>query len=269
MPSRFLAVLAVLGFAAPGFSAEPPNTESQIAYEVRVLSVRDDFFDRAGLDFKPAGVLSDKQLYSLLEAARGDRSVNVMQCPKITTFSGQDAVVRTTQRQFFITGLDATRVKGAVVMVPKNTPVDTGTTLSLCGKAAADGKGVTVRVNFQDTRVDGPVELVPVTSQITPVFEGGSQGKPVPFTQFLQVPRIETLTIEKADLVIPFGGHAVIPGPTRVSEGRYECGPPVLSRIPYLNRMFKNTGTMRTTQRTYLIVSPVAVSADQDPAPQR
>jgi hypothetical protein len=280
MPSRFSAVLAVLVFAAAGFSAEPPkresraesapapNTETQIVCEVRVLTVRDDLFERAALDFKPVGVLSDGQLRTLLETAQGDRLANVMQCPKVTALDGQEVVVRVTQRQFFVTGLEATRVKGATTVVPKNTPVDTGTTLTLCGKASADMKTVTVRVNYADARVAGPVETVPVTTLVTPIFEGGSQGKPVPFTQYLQVPRLETLTIDKTDLPIPSGGHMVIAGPTRLQEGRNEVPPPVVSKIPYLNRLYKNAGVGRTTVRTYLIVSPRVLSAPPEPAAQ-
>ena len=141
-------------------------------------------------------------------------------------------------------------------MTPKKTPVETGTTLTLCGKASADRKSVTVRVNYKDTRIDGPVEMIPVVTQITPVFEGGSQGKPVPFAQFLQVAKVDTLTVEKQDLSIPSGGHMVIAGPSRMEEVRTEFGPPVLSKIPYLNRMYKNVGVGKVTVRTYLVVSP-------------
>ena len=109
----------------------------------------------------------------------------------------------------------------------------------------------------------------PATASITPVFEGGSRGKPIPFTQFLQVPRVETLTIEQPDLTIPSGGHVVIPGPTRTQEVRQEFGPPVLSRVPYLNRMYKNVGVGRETVRTYLVVSPLVPEVPAEPAPQR
>jgi hypothetical protein len=178
-------------------------------------------------------------------------------------------VFRATQRELFVTGVDASRVNGAVVLVPKTTPVETGPTLSLCGKVSADRKSVTLQVNYSDTRVDGMVELIPVTTFITPVFEGGSQGKPVPFTQFLQVPRVDTLMIEKADVMIPSGGHMVIPGPTRTQHVRNEFGPPVLSRIPYLSRMFKNVGITRTTMQTYLIVSPRVLEVSSEPVPRR
>lgn len=280
MPTRFPAVLAVLVFAAASHAEPPrpevqaafapaPETETQIACEVRVLTARADLFDRAGIDVKTAGALSDAQLRALLEAVQGDRLSSVLQCPKVTLFDGQEAVVRATQQEFFVTGLEATRVKGAVVMVPRNTPVETGTTLTLCARASADRKYTLVGVNYTDARVETPVETVPVTSQVTPVFEGGSRGKPVPVTQFLQAPRVETVTIGKPDLTIPSGGHVIIPGPTRMQEVRQEFGPPVLSKVPYLSRMVKTVGMGRTTVQTYLIVSPLVLEVPAEPPPQR
>ncbi len=277
MSSRFPALLVALVLAAVA-SAEPPgreyrvtappapDTETQIACQVRVLTVRDDFFERLGLDFKPTESLSDAQLRSLLEAAQGDRLSNVSQPPKVTTFDGQEATVRATQQQLFVTGLEAALVKGKTVLVPKNTAVETGTTLTLRGRASADRKTVTMRVGYKDARIDGSVEMVPVTTMITPVFEDGSQGKPIPFTQYLQAPKVETLTVEKQDLAVPSGGHVLIAGPTRTQEERQEFGPPVLSKIPYINRMYKNVGVTRTTVRTYLIVSPLVLHVPQEPA---
>lgn len=279
MPFRLLTVLAVFALAAV-CSAEPPrrenrvafasvpNTETQIACQIRVLTVRDDLFERLGLDIEPKEALSDVQLRSLLEAVQGDRRSNVMQCPKVTTFDGQEAVVKATQQQLFVTGLEATRVKGTVVLIPKQTPVETGTIMTLHGKASADRKTVTVRLKYDDTRVEGPVEMIPVTTKITPIFEGGSQGKPVPFTQYIQAPKVETLTVEKQDLVIPSGSHMLIAGPTRMQEERQEFGPPMLSKIPYLNRMYKNVGVGRTTVRTYVVVSPLVLDSLVAPAPR-
>jgi type II secretory pathway component GspD/PulD (secretin) len=39
-------------------------------------------------------------------------------------------------------------------------------------------------------------------------------------------------------------------------ETRQEFGPPVLSRIPYVNRLFKNVGVGRETEKVFLMVTP-------------
>ena len=53
--------------------------------------------------------------------------------------------------------------------------------------------------------------LFPITTFITPVFEGGSQGQPIPFTQFLQQPAFTTLNIQTT-VICPDGGTVLLGG---------------------------------------------------------
>ena len=46
--------------------------------------------------------LSDIQVYMFMEAAQGDRRVNVMQAPKLTLFNGQTATLTVNDLQFFV-----------------------------------------------------------------------------------------------------------------------------------------------------------------------
>jgi type II secretory pathway component GspD/PulD (secretin) len=67
-------------------------------------------------------------------------------------------------------------------------------------------------------------------------------------------------------LNIPDGGTALLSGWTKVSEGRNECGPPVLSKVPYANRLFKNVAYGRETQQVVVLVTPrVIVSEEKEP----
>ena len=50
-----------------------------------------------------------------------------------------------------------------------------------------------------------------------------------------------------------------------LSEGRNEFGPPVLSKIPYLNRLFKNVGIGRETQHIMIMVTPrIIINAEEE-----
>ena len=49
--------------------------------------------------------LNDIQVYMFMEAAQGDRRVNVMQAPKLTLFNGQTATLTVTDLQFFVTNV--------------------------------------------------------------------------------------------------------------------------------------------------------------------
>jgi type II secretory pathway component GspD/PulD (secretin) len=256
MRSRLLSVLALLALSTAGFAIEQPpepKSETQISFEVRVVTVP---ADACPMEEGEIAFLTDAQLKAAIEAAQGDRRVNVMQAPKITAFEGQEAVVKATQQEMFATGVEAKRINGAVSVVPKNTTVETGMVLKVRGAVSADRKFVTAKVDYQDTRIEGGAELIPVTTMITPVFEGGSQGKPIPFTQFLQVPQVGTIKVVKADLRIPSGGNVAIAGPTFIQEVREETAKSALGNIPYVGRMVRKVTYSKVSMRTVLIVTP-------------
>jgi type II secretory pathway component GspD/PulD (secretin) len=249
------ALAALFLFSLPLAVPEKPT----IRYEVRILSVPVEAELKA-LSSKDGGTafLDDAELKTVLDTAQALRRANAMQAPKITADHDQPASVSVVDKKEFVTSIEATAVRGQSVFVPKQTTVEVGMKLNLRGRASADGKFVSVDVKHADTRVE-KVELVPLTMFITPVFEGGSQGQPIPFTQFLQTPHLATTTIEKKALAIPSGGHAAITGPTYQTEIREDVRIPLLSELPYISRMFQNERLVKQKMRTILIVSPTVV----------
>ena len=167
------------------------------------------FCERAGVKLTGNTVLGDSDLRRLLEAAQKDRDASVHQLPKVTALDGQEATVKNCETQRFVTGGDVVRVKGQAAFVPKTTPVEVGDTLTVCGRVSAGEQTVTVRASFARAAVAGDVELIPVVTQVTPVFEGGSQGKPIPFTQYLQAPDVRTERVEK-NVIISAGATIVL-----------------------------------------------------------
>ena len=97
--------------------------------------------------------------------------------------------------------------------------------------------------------------LFPITAFITPTFEGGIVGQPIPFTQFVQQPIFNLVSVQTT-VSVPDGGTVVLGGLKTLNEGRNEFGPPILSKIPYLNRLFRNTGYGREAQSTLILVTP-------------
>jgi len=72
---------------------------------------------------------------------------------------------------------------------------------------------------------------------------------------YLQQPKLSTLAIEKT-VAIPDGATVVFGGCKKVSEVQYEVCPPVVSDIPYLNRLFKNIGYSRESLQELVLVTP-------------
>jgi type II secretory pathway component GspD/PulD (secretin) len=211
--------------------------------------------------------LNDIQVFMFLEAAAGDRRSNIMQAPKITCFNGQFATVSVTTQQFFVLGLQVFNVGGQFVYMPQNTAVPLGVTLGVQPVVSSDRRFVrlTLPLSFTENNPDALVPLFPITAFITPVFEGGSQGTPIPFTQFFQQPSFTTISVNTT-VVVPDGGTVVIGGLKTMSEGRNEFGPPVLSQVPYLNRLFKNTGVGRDTRHLMLMVTPRIIITTEEEA---
>src|SRR5262249_9750478 len=149
------------------------------------------------------------------------------------------------------------------VLVPRNTAVDLGDTFVLRGSASADGKYVKLKAKMTRTRLNGEVELVPVATQVTPVFEGGSQGQPITFTQFLQSPDLKTISVEKT-AVVPSGGTVILGRWTEPVEMKPLTG----SKIPYIKRLFKNAGSAKECEVIVLATTRVIRITEVESAPQ-
>jgi Flp pilus assembly secretin CpaC len=227
--------------------------------------------------------LNDIQVYMFMEAAQGDRRVNVMQAPKITLFNGQTANLAVQESQFAVTSVQVYSVNGQVIFVPQNTLLPAGVrpsvidptgqitggtpNVAISVQAVVSADRRFVRLNLPITlaaQTGATVPLFPITTFITPIFEGGSQGQPIPFTQFLQQPAFTTMAVQTT-VVCPDGGTVLLGGLKTLGEGRNEFGPPFLSKIPYLNRLFKNVGIGRETTHIMIMVTPrIIINAEEE-----
>jgi type II secretory pathway component GspD/PulD (secretin) len=209
--------------------------------------------------------LSDIEVYMFMEAAQGDQRTNVMQAPKLTMYNGASSTITISDTQFFVTSVTVAQLGGQVVFVPNNTPLPTGgVTLAILPVISADRRFVRLSVNPTLTNLTSAnVQLYPITTFITPIFEGGAVGQPVPFTQFLQQPVFNTITVTTT-VNVPDGGTVLIGGLKRLSEGRNEFGPPILSKIPYINRLFKNVGYGRETESLLMMVTPRIIINEEE-----
>ncbi len=209
--------------------------------------------------------LSEIQVYMFMEAAQGDRRTNVMQAPKITLFNGQTSTITVSDLQFFVTNVNVVGFGGQIVYVPQVSPSPLGVSLTIQAVVSADRRFVRLNLSPNLTNLaSAQVPLFPVTTFVTPVFEGGAQGQPIPFTQFVQLPAFSTVTIQTT-VSIPDGGTVILGGLKTLSEGRNEFGPPVLSKLPYVNRLFKNVGYGREAQSLLLMVTPrIIINSEEE-----
>jgi type II secretory pathway component GspD/PulD (secretin)/tetratricopeptide (TPR) repeat protein len=220
--------------------------------------------DNGGIAFGLA-FLNDIQVSLFMEAAQGDRRINTMQAPKLTMFNGQTATLSVNDVEFFVANVSIININGQVVFIPQNSPFPIGVNITVQAVVSADRRFVRMNLPVNLTATQSTtVPLFPVTTFVTPVFEGGSQGIPIPFTQFLQQPAFTSVNISTT-VVCPDGGTVLLGGLKTMSEGRNEFGPPFLSKIPYLNRLFKNVGIGRETRHVMVMVTPrIIINSEEE-----
>ena len=200
-----------------------------------------------GLDIGLA-FLSNIQVFLFMEAAQGEVRSNQLQAPKLTMFNGQTATLLVNQIDLFVVSVDAQRdfFTGAIVFVPNTVPIPTGPTLSIQAAITADRKYV-------------QLSLAPSITQL------GNRDRtftPIPGLT-LQQPSIETFSLSTA-VMVPDGGTILLGGIKRMREARREFGPPVLSKIPYINRLFRNNSYAREATSTLLMVTPRIIIPEEE-----
>lgn len=209
--------------------------------EVRLVTVPVAMFRRLTEESKLNSrltILDDSHLAKLLEAIQADPSASVMQTPRLMTFSGH--------RAFFLAGGNqASRTNGAPEDGPKTEQVTNELRVSLLPTVSADRR--TVAMTF---------EICKSELHATP---GNPPGVQVPMPT---INRLQTM------LAIPDGHTAVMKGWTQQRHGvvmasSIEYGLPILSAIPYVNRLFRTVSYTPLSDQVLILVTPRIVVAQE------
>ncbi len=229
-------------------------------------------------------ILSDIEVFFLLQAAKGDQRSNVVQAPTVTMFNGQSASVFDGSLQPFVTSIQPIVGDFAAAQQPIITILPEGTQLNVRAVVSSDRRFV-------------KMTLVPFFSEITQVdtfqFDGERtvrRGSGTTLNDILnaidgnndnddalgddeleitesgttvQLPVFANTTITTT-VSVPDGGTVLLGGIKRMSEGRTERGLPFLSNIPYVNRLFKNVGIGRETSSLMMMVTPRIIIQEEE-----
>jgi general secretion pathway protein D len=63
---------------------------------------------------------------------------------------------------------------------------------------------------------------------------------------------------------VPDGGTVLLGGIKRLNEGRTEFGVPLLSKVPYINRLFRNVSIGRETESLMMMVTPRIIIQEEE-----
>jgi general secretion pathway protein D len=249
-------------------------------------------------------ILSDIETFFFIRAAQGDTRTNIMFAPKVTMFNGQVATIQDTVSRPFVTSVTPTVGVFAVGFTPNITEINEGVTMTVAAVVSADRRFVrlsvfpifrTITDIFTFTFVQGMATagaqgMGPGASGSSGTtgssgFGGGLSGSGVagsgaagisgtPTTGTstqsqnvgnitVQQPVVESIIVQTT-VSVPDGGTVLLGGVKRLREGRNEAGVPILGQIPYISRLFKNTGVGRETESLMLMVTPRIIIQEEE-----
>ena len=269
-----------VGLQAPGvFSADLDIPFTQNSFGLAVPQFG-GFDASAGAQLGFA-ILSDIEAFFFINAAQGDRRSNVLQAPKVTLFNGQQAFVSDTSQSPFVISVVPVVGDFAAAQQPVIVVLSEGTHMTVQAVVSNDRRFVRLTVVPFFSKI-GKVNTFQFTGSETTTQDTTAEGWVNPddpndnrrnnatnnTTQTrqgttVQLPTFSFVTVTTT-VSVPDGGTVLLGGIKRLSEGRNEFGTPILNKIPYINRLFKNVGIGRETQSLMMMVTPRIIIQEEE-----
>jgi len=237
-------------------------------------------------------ILSDIETFFLINAAQGDSRTNIMYAPKVTLFNGQIATVSDQRQMPFVTNVIPVVGFGSVGFQPVITmlPDGPGEPFSFLGTGGAGGQGggqagggvggggggfggggggggfgggfggiggLGGGQGGQGGGLGGGQG-----GQAGQAGQGGQRGGGGAAVTVQQP--IFGFTQVQTTVSVPDGGTILLGGVKRLREGRVMAGVPILNKIPYISRLFKNTGVGREAQSLMMMVTPRIIIQEEE-----
>jgi len=233
-------------------------------------------FDAASAANFGFAILSDIEAFFVIQAAQGDTRTNVMQAPKVTLFNGQSASVSDTSQTPFVTSVIPVVGDFAAAHQPVIVVLSEGTSLTVQAVASKDRRFVRLTVvpffsrigDVEEFTFEGSVSTDSGTVVTDPDDDEVDDTERENQTTTregttVQLPTFSFVTVTTT-VSVPDGGTVLLGGIKRLSEGRSEIGVPVLSKVPYINRLFRNVGIGREAQSLMLMVTPRIIIQEEE-----
>jgi len=251
------------------------------------------FDPNAGIQFGMA-ILSDIEAFMFVRAAQGDRRSNVMFAPKVTLFNGQTGTVISQLQRPFVVSLTPVASAFNIGYQPNIQMFGDGTTMTVQAVVSADRRYVRLSVLPQFMNITDVFTFSYLSGGSGGGNTGGTGGgiggggggtgggigggnsggggggngnngsSSAAGTVTVQQP-IQNMVSVITVVSVPDGGTVLLGGVKSLKEGRNMAGVPILNKIPYISRLFKNTGVGRETQSLMMMVTPrIIIQEEQE-----
>jgi general secretion pathway protein D len=261
----------LVGMSAPGvFSADLDIPVQQGSFPLAIPQFG-GFQPGAGATLGFA-ILSDLEAYFFIEASEGDQRTNVLQAPKVTLFNGQQATISDQSQTPFVISVIPVVGDFAALQQPVVAVLSEGTNLTVQAVASEDRRFVRLTVvpffstigKVNEFTFDGS-NSTSLNARTPEDFLAGRNNATVIQRQgtTVQLPTFSFISVTTT-VSVPDGGTVLLGGIKRLSEGRSEFGVPILSKVPYVNRLFRNSAIGRETQSLMMMVTPRIIIQEEE-----
>jgi type II secretory pathway component GspD/PulD (secretin) len=208
-----------------------------------------------------ATYLDDFQVQLTLRAVEASVNSTLVDAPRITLFNGQRAYVLISTQRAYVSNLTPIVSTGISSFAPTVSIVQSGVLLDVQATVSADRKYVTLTLRPQLATL---LDLASFTFQQGSSGTGGAGGFGFGFVSgnapsgTIQEPELQ-ITEVKTTVSVPDGGTLLLGGQTVAGETEREIGVPVLSKIPFLKRLFTNRSMAKDEQILLILVRPTII----------
>lgn len=223
-------------------------------------------------------ILSDIEAYFLINASQGDRRSNVLNAPKVTLFNGQQAFVADTSQTPFVISVVPVVGEFAAAQQPVIVVLSEGTLMTIQAVVSEDRRYVRLTVvpffsqigDVQEFTFEGTTSTSTSTSTTDDDDDGTNEQNDNANDQVrsgttVQLPTFQFVSVTTT-VSVPDGGTVLLGGIKRLNEDRNEFGVPLLSKVPYVNRLFRNVGIGRETDSLMMMVTPRIIIQEEEEA---
>ncbi|MFO0900408.1 MAG: hypothetical protein U0836_23485 [Pirellulales bacterium] len=265
-----------------GVGTGPPTFTSDLDLQFRQGSFGSTVPQFGGFDAATAAtfgfaILSDIETFFFVQAAQGDTRTNVLQAPKVTLFNGQQASVNDTAQQPFVISVIPVVGDFAAAQQPVIVVLPEGTHLTVQAVVSPDRRFVRMTLVPFFSNIGDVQEFTFTGSQTSADSESTTKNNTDNTTTnsksantnrngtTVQLPTFASISVSTT-VSVPDGGTILLGGIKRLREGRTERGVPIMSKLPYVNRLFKNVGIGRETQSLMMMVTPRIIIQEEEEA---
>jgi len=209
--------------------------------------------------------LDDLQVSLLVRASQQHRRSITLTAPRLTLMNGQQAFLYVARQISFVS--DVEPIADAIGFDPTLSVLNEGVVLDVEATVSADRRYVTMTAMPSLSTIVKPIrketQTVLFTTEDDPDTPDIDESSERLISASIEVPEAEITEI-KTTVSVPDRGTLLMGGQRLVGEVEVEAGVPVLSKIPFLNRIFTNRSTVKDERTLLILIKPTIIIQSEE-----